>query len=58
MYTIKFQTEQKVKIIVQNINKKKHTSEDEKDFIKYLANNPIKLDKNLFFLSREDTKEK
>jgi len=51
---------QEVRIIVLNINKKSHilTTEDEEDFIEYLANNPIELDKDLKFLSREEANER
>ncbi len=53
---------QEVRIIVLNINKKSHklttNTTDEEDFIEYLANNPIQLDKDLKFLSREEANER
>jgi hypothetical protein len=51
---------QEVRIIVLNINKKNYisTTEHEEDFIEYLANNPIKLDNNLKFLSRDEANER
>jgi len=51
---------QEVRIIVLHTKKKTHIPiiEDKDDFIKYLANNPIKLDKELKFLSREDANER
>jgi len=53
---------QEVRIIVLNINKKSHklttNTTDKEDFIEYLANNPIQLDKDLKFLSREEANER
>ncbi len=51
---------QEVRIIVLHAKEKTHipTIEEEEDFIEYLANNPIKLDKELKFLSREDANER
>ncbi len=53
---------QEVRIIVLNINEKSHklttNTTDEEDFIEYLANNPIQLDKDLKFLSREEANER
>ena len=50
---------QEVRIIVLQGKKKKDIPTiKEEDFIEYLANNPIKLDKDLKFLSRDEANER
>ena len=51
---------QEVRIILLHSKKKSYlpSTEDEVDFIEYLANNPIKLKMDLKFLSRNEANER
>ncbi len=74
MYAIEFQTivdkpyieipefekfkGKKVKIILLKEENKEENKKSEADFIEYLANHPLKLEKNVKFLSREEAHER